>query len=196
MLIQVSEKRLAELHAMSAQQLLATLTQNQVERAGLEGFEADGTRIIVLPRPAISQDGESVRNALAATHEYVSLESAPHAERERAERRFPGRDYDAIRQRLVTYSRDNWLALYPSITWQGLGELAIALVWYCGDEPKSRRTHGVENMGMYSGVDGYGKILRSIFGYYSLCVPWPEVERRVDAGTLQELYYLANCYAT
>ena len=195
MLIQVSEQRLSELRAMSAQQLMCTLTQQQIERVGLEGFEADGTRIIVLPRPAISQDGEAVRAALRNTHDYVALSEAPHAERERAERRFPGRDYDAIRQRLVVFSRDNWLALYPSITWQGLGELAGAFVWHCGDEPKSRRTHGVENMAAYRAVDGYGKILRSIPGHYSMCIPWPEVERRVDAGTLRELFMLANCYA-
>lgn len=195
MLIQVSEQRLSELRAMSARQLMCTLTRQQIERCGLEGFETDGTRVIVMPRPAISQDGEAVRAALRNTHDYVALSEAPHAERERAERRFPGRDYDAIRQRLVVFSRDNWLALYPSITWQGLGELAGAFVWHCGDEPKSRRTHGVENMAAYRAVDGYGKILRSIPGHYSMCIPWPEVERRVDAGTLRELFMLANCYA-
>lgn len=195
MLIQVSEQRIEELRAMSAQQLLGTLTRQQIERCGLEGFETDGTRVIVMPRPAISQDGEAVRAALAATHDYVALDEAPHAERERAERRFPGREFDAVRVRLVTYSRDNWLSVYPSITWQGLGELAGAFVWHCGDEPKSRRTHGVENMAAYRAVDGYGKILRSIPGHYSLCIPWPEVERRLDEGSLRELFMLANCYA-
>lgn len=194
MLIQVSEQRLAELHAMSAQQLLGTLTQNQVERVGLEGFETDGTRVIVMPRPAISQDGCEVRAALRNTHEYVELSEAPRTEMERAERRFPGRDYDAIRQRLVVFSRDNWLSVYPSTTWRGSGDTP-AVVWYCGDDPKARRLQTVANMGMYNGVDGYGKILRSIPGHYSLCVPWPEIERRIDAGTLRELFMLANCYA-
>ena len=194
MLIQVSEQRLAELHAMSAQQLLGTLTQNQVARCGLEGFETDGTRVIVMPKPAISQDSEAVRSALAATHDYVELSEAPHAEMERAERRFPKREFDAIRQRLVVFSRDNWLSVYPSTTWRG-SEDTPAIVWYSGDDPKARRLQTVANMGMYNGVDGYGKILRSIPGHYSLCVPWPEVERRLDAGTMQELHYLACCYA-
>lgn len=194
MLIQVSEQRLAELHAMSAQQLLGTLTQKQLERAGLEGFETDGTRVIVMPRPAISQDGEAVRAALAVTHDYVALDEAPHAEMERAERRFPGREFDAVRVRIVKYGRDNWLSVYPSITWRGSGDTP-AVVWHCGDEPKARRLQTVANMGMYNGVDGYGKILRSIPGHYSLCIPWPEVERRIDAGAMRELFMLANCYA-
>lgn len=194
MLIQVSEQRLSELHAMSARGLLRTLTQGQVERCGLEGFEADGTRVIVMPKPTISQDGKAVRAALAATHDYTALTEAPRAEMERAERRFPGREFEAVCVRLAKYGRDNWLSVYPSITWQGSGDTP-AIVWYCGGDPKARRTHGVENMGMYNGVDGYGKIRRTIPGHYSLCVPWPEVERRLDAGTLRELFMLANCYA-
>lgn len=194
MLIQVSEQRLSELRAMSAHQLLNTLTQQQIERCGLEGFTADGTRVVVLPRPAISQDGEAVRAALRNTHDYVALDEAPHAERERAERRFPGREFEAVHQHLVTYGRENWLTVYPSATWQGSGDTP-AVVWHCGDEPKARRTRGVENMGYYNGVDGYGKIMRTIPGHYSLCVPWPEIERRLDAGAMRELFMLANCYA-
>ena len=194
MLIQVSEQRLSELRAMSARQLMCTLTQQQIERVGLEGFEADGTRVIVMPRPAISQDGEAVRAALRNTHDYVALSEAPSDELERAERRWIGRQLEAVRPRIVTYSRDNWLSVYPSTTWRGSGDTP-AIVWYCGDDPKARRLQTVANMGMYNGVDGYGKILRSIPGYYSLCIPWPEVERRLDEGSLRELFMLANCYA-
>ena len=194
MLIQVSEQRLHALRGMSARDLMLTLSIKQIEREGLEDFEVYSTRVIVLPKPAITQDGDAVRAALAATHEYVALEEAPSDVLKRAERRFPGREFDAVRQRLVTYSRDNWLSVYPSTTWQGSGDTP-ALVWHCGDEPKARAVRGVENMGMYNGVDGYGKIMRTIPGRYSLCVPWPEVERRLDAGTLRELFMMANCYA-
>lgn len=178
MLIQVSEQRLAELHAMSAQQLLGTLTRQQIERCGLEGFETDGTRVIVLPHPAISQDGEAVRAALRNTHDYVALSEAPHAEMERAERRWIGRQLEAVRQRIVKYGRDNWLSVYPSTTWRGSGDTP-AVVWYCGDDPKASRLQTVANMGMYNGVDGYGKVIRTIPGHYSICVPWPEIERRI-----------------
>lgn len=194
MIIEVSEERLAELRALSAVQLALTLTEKQLRRCELEDFSADGTRIVVLPKPAISQDGAAVRAALRNVHKYAPLSSAPAAALERAERKFPKREFEAVRQRLVVHSRDNWLSLYPSITWSGSD--AEPAVWHCGDEPRPTKVRGVEHP-CIAGLGGYAKCRRSIPGYYSFCFPAPELERRIDTGAaaVRELLMLANCYA-
>lgn len=208
MLIQVSQQRLEELREMSAHQLLNTLTQEQIERCGLGDFTANGTCVTVLPKPAISQDGDAVRAALAATHDYVELDQAPSAEREGSALWWNGHELEAVRRRLFTYSREDWIALYPSVTWYG--SLLEPIVWHCGDAPSARRVSGVfrninakmrswrfvDRMKPRRCVDGHGATCRTTHDINrNFYVPWPEVERRIDEGTLQELVMLANCYA-
>lgn len=198
MLIQVSEQRLHALRGMSALELLGTLTQEQIEDAGMEDFTVDGTCVSVIPKPSISRDGDAVRDALAATHEYVALEEAPSYEREGSALWWVGYELEAVRRRLVVFSRENWLALYPSITWYG--SLLEPIVWHWGQcpVPRSSRVFSNLNVNMKPGrcIDGHGVTRRTTHDINrNLYVPWPEIERRIDAGTLQELAMLANCYA-
>lgn len=189
--IEVSRLELAELRELDAAQLSMELSEKQAEHCGLD---FGGSRIIVLPKPKISQYDTEARAALRNIHEYVPLRDAGQLEIEFAELRFPGRNLEAVRQRLVTYGRDNWLALYQGVTWYG--STAEPVMWYYGDEPRPTEVRGVAHPTIY-GIGGYAQCRRTIPGRYSFCFPAPELERRIDIGAaaVRELLMLANCYA-
>lgn len=210
MIIEVSEERLAELRALSAVQLAMTLSasdrswylrQKSLCQRGYQEepeFLEDGTRVIVLPKPAISQDGAAVRAALRNTHEYAAIEEAPMDALARARERWPGRELEAVRQRLVVYGRENWLALYPSITWLG-DDKRYVVAWHSGSPPRPRRIDEAiyetllpprRNMNNAAAIC---RCHNPVFGMY---VPIPEIERRIDMGAaaVRELLLLANCY--
>lgn len=197
MLIKVSKRRLSELRGMGAYQLLLELSDGQIKRAGLAGFVKDGTYVAVYPKPSFRRIPTAAMRALIKrTHNRARITEAERQEVDYVKTRFYGRKFEAFRQHLVTYSRDNWVALYPSITWWGCGEYPSSVVFYAGDKPVSRRAHGFENMAITcTRIDGYARTRRvTNKGCDSFCVPRPEIERRIDNKSMRELYLLANCY--